>query len=340
MNKYYSDIMYITHQRGSFYKLNTFVDILHGMQHNLDLDVLIGLSGFKGSGKSTLSKQICRRYVNRYMPESKLGLKDYTAYGFDDLFRMCEAEENGGLPNYAPIDGDEAVNFALGEDWNSRNSKKLKKIFTKIRTKHHIFFFNIPSIWWLDTKYREGMMSMWLHIPSRGRVMMSLPNTAPGMQDSWHRKWLEQKFAKNPLNYFSDPDIMLRTLRQYPCFVDSFKFPKLPIRIYEQHLKLRNANITAEAVDAEKPKLIEIRECLVSQYFDRSNELKSKSFRAWYRDHAFNHVTGERPLGYSSAINIYNKLKKEVDNKATSVDVTEGADGTEQIKQSLMSQIT
>jgi hypothetical protein len=233
---------------GSYPGLNRFVDICHSQQYEEDLDVLIGVSGLKGAGKSTFSIQVTKRYVERFIKPTFTGadLKRYTAYTIDDVFEKLDV-----LPDYSPLDADEAVNFAMGEEWMRRNRKSLKKIFAKVRTKHHIFFFNIPDIWWLDKKYRENMMSFWIHIVKKGYAILSLPNVAPGIEDRWYRKWLQDAFNKRIINYFTPLDEQMKLLQKYPCLFDKFSIPILDKPLYEEHLKLREEKMLEQEKDEE-----------------------------------------------------------------------------------------
>jgi hypothetical protein len=217
-----------------YHKFYNFVDVLRNQQIEEDMDCLIGVSGIKGIGKSSFSGGVGRCFVEKYI-EPKFSWEKYTAYTLDHVFERID-----NLPEYSVIIGDEAVNFALGEDWMRRHNKELKKIFTKVRDKHFIFFFNIPDIWWLDKKYREGMMNFWIHVARKGLAMLSLPNIAPGIEDRWYRGWLQKTFNKKIINYFTPQKLLFKLLSQYPCKWDIFQFPKLPQPIYDLHLQLRN----------------------------------------------------------------------------------------------------
>lgn len=231
--------------KGSFLGINNFVKLCRDQQIIEDFDVLVGVSGFKGFGKSTFSVQVSRRYVRKYL-DRPYKLEDYTAYTIEDVFSKLDT-----LPEFSPISADEAVNFALGEDWMRRNMKKLKKIFARVRTKHHIFFFNIPDIWWLDKKYRENMMTMWIHIVKKGHVMLALPNIAPAIEDRWYRSWLQKRFTKNIVNIFTPIEYIMRKLKRYPCYFDQFSFPKMPEPMYQKHLKLREKYMLQREVTEE-----------------------------------------------------------------------------------------
>lgn len=222
---------------GSYAGINRFVKLLRHQQVDEDMDCLVGVSGLKGIGKSTFSGQVCRRYVPKYL-KKKFIWEKYTPYTIEQVFDKLDT-----LPDYSPLNGDEVVNFALGEDWMRRKQKNLKKIFAKVRTKHHIFFFNILDIWWLDKKYRENMMTIWVHIVKKSHAMLALPNIAPGIEDRWYRGWLEKQFTKNIVTVFTPLNDTMKKLRKYPCYFDEFAFPKLPEPLYQKHLKLREKYI-------------------------------------------------------------------------------------------------
>lgn len=219
--------------------IQAFVTVLRALLIKEDMDALIGVSGFKGMGKSTFSIQVARLYFKNYLPDKKFVLEKSVAYSFDDVLRVIDENEP-----YTPIVCDEAVNFAMAEDWSKAESRKLKKIFAKVRDKHHIFFFNIPNMWWLDRKYRESMMTVWTHILKKGYAVISLPNLAPGIDDVWHKDFLRKRFQKVHFSFFSDVDDIMKIFRKYPCYFDEFTFPKLPEKLYEKHLELRNAQST------------------------------------------------------------------------------------------------
>lgn len=266
-------------RKGSYAGINDFVDMIRYLQVSQDLDVLIGVSGFKGFGKSTFSLQVMIRYVKKFMGVKNFTpsmLEKYTAYTIKDLNRLLN-----NLPVYAPIAMDEAVNFAMGEDWMLGSNKRTKKKFAKIRNKHHVFFFNIPDLWWLDKKYRENMMTLWVHVVKKGHVMVSTPKISPGIQDRWDRKWLQKQFAKKPTNYFTPLATIMKVLRRYPPYFDEFAFPKLDKDIYEKHLELRNSRTMEDGSDEKQD---EIDKMLRTTWKAQPMLIKKKwtAFQKWY----------------------------------------------------------
>ncbi len=230
-------------KEGSYVGFRRFIDYLKGMQDN-DYDVLIGVSSFKGFGKSTFSMQVCRYYIAKYMKEIKYNVRDFNAF---DNYEVHDKINK--LPEFSPFNCDEAVRFAMAEDFMRTESKEMKKAFTQIRTKHHIITFNIPDIWWIDKKYREGMMTIWIHIVAKGYAVMFLPDLRPGVNDRWHRKDLLE--ILKPFSFFTPIEKIMPSFRKMPTYHDEFAFPKIPTDIYEHYLKIRE-----EAVYNRDPSLI------------------------------------------------------------------------------------
>jgi len=223
--------------QGSYPGLNRFVDMLRGMQEK-DMDVLMATTGFKGCGKTTFNIQVNRRYSQRYL-KVKFDNDRFTAWDNYDVFTKIHT-----LPEYSPLNCDEAVRFAMGEDWMTAESKELKKLFTQIRVKHMIVEFAIPDFWWLDRKYRESLITIWVHIVKRGYAIVFLPDLTPGVDDVWHRDQFRKLFKRTTFNFFSaNIDKIIKLMRKHRCYYDEFKFPKLPERVYNDYLKIRNKKV-------------------------------------------------------------------------------------------------
>lgn len=237
-------------QIGSWKNLEKFVDLLREFQ-NQDMDLLIPIDGFKGSGKTTCGCVIIKKYLEKYMNEN-FNPDKYIAY---DNYEVQEKINN--LPPFSPLLCDEAVRFALGEDWQKQESKELKKIFTQIRTKHLIIFFCIPNFFWLDKKYREDMSAFWVHTFSRGYALIFTPDLRIGVEDKWHRKEFEKKITR-PLNLFSNIENVLPFYRKHPCYWADLQFPKLEQPLYDRYLGLRDSKALAPSPSLTRIELIKL----------------------------------------------------------------------------------
>jgi len=220
-------------REGAYKKMHDFLKFLRSFQIN-NFDCMIPVSSPKGFGKSTTCIQLAKRFMEKYH-DKDFSFNRNVAYSNADV-----TEKLGKMEKYEVLVCDEALDFAQASDWNKRESKQLKKIFGKIRTKHLIVFFAIPNFWWLDAKYRETFSTFRLHQIDRGYVIVYRPNLADGIVDRWDKKFFENvRFH----SYGSKLNQALRTYRKHPSYYGEFAIPKLPDPLYENYQKVRDQNI-------------------------------------------------------------------------------------------------
>lgn len=218
------------------YELEKFVDFVKKIQDQ-DLDVLIAVDGMKGVGKSTLALQLARHYLKKYWnytdSDFKKNLHKFIAYDNMDVLNKIENAEDG-----QPLVCDEAVRFALAEDWMKQESKEIKKMFTQMRTKHLFVIFCIPDFFWIDKKYML-MVTAWIHVYARGRSVIFFPDQRIGVEDRWHRKEFK-RLLKVPVFMFDNPEKIQKACKRHPNFFDFLSFPPLPQDIYQDYKKVRD----------------------------------------------------------------------------------------------------
>ena len=225
--------------QGSYQNLNNFVSLIKN-QIDKDMDIVIAVDGSKGVGKSTLSMQIAKRYLNLLGKE--FDVYKHVAYTFNQIKNAIkEIEENKVLII------DEAVNVMMAEDWSKFESKYLKKVFAKLRVKHELCILCIPDFFWLDKKYRGKMINFWVHVYQRGKGVVFVPIRNPGIEDPWFRDWLIKKL-KVKMTDFSSSETFENAISRYPCFLDFVSFPKLEDKYYLPYLE-RRKEATIEAED-------------------------------------------------------------------------------------------
>lgn len=205
-----------------------------------DLDVVIAVTGPKGVGKSTLALQIARRISDNFNVER------HVAYTFEDIVNRFDE-----LNEFEPLVIDEAVNTMMSEDWNTFQSKYLKKLFAKIRVKHLAIILCIPNFFWLDKKYREDMVNMWIHVIRRGLGVIFLPNLSIS-EDKWDKKWFEKHNIR--FSYFTKMEKVVDKLKRHPCFFDFVSYPKLPQEIEDKYKTLRREAIFKQSEEDMKGK--------------------------------------------------------------------------------------
>jgi len=216
----------------SYENFNKLIEYFRKWQE-ADLFPIIAVTGPLGQGKSSFSIECAKNYVKRYFNENWFKCKKYIAYDNEEVL-----EKYYSLDEFSPLIADEAARFAMGEDWNRFENKQLKKLTAQIRPRHLLFFLNLPNFIWLDSKYRDELVSMWVWIPTRGYAVVFMPDNNPSIKDRWHLKELGK--YKKRITPFTDIDKVHHLVKNNPCLFDIVKFPKVPEDIYEVYLKIRN----------------------------------------------------------------------------------------------------
>ena len=228
----------------TYEQLSKFVSLLRVIQTKDDNNVNLGVTGRLGCGKSSLTIQIAREYVRRYFGEERFDVEKYIAYNNKDIIEKIHS-----LPEYSPLIADEAIRIVWSRDWNKMDNKELAKLSTQIRTKKLIFFMNIPRLAWIDSMFRTGLLDIWIWVHANftdtgkeSHAMIFEPDENQGEPDQWHMN-LFRKFSKskkNRVGRFTDIERLYKMVKNHPCFMDSFKFPKVPKDIYDRYLIIRN----------------------------------------------------------------------------------------------------
>ena len=233
----------------------------------------------------------------------------------DDFKEIFEKIRNAKDGDY--IWFDEGGRVILAEDWNSANSKKLKKMFSEIRTKHLCIGFAVPFAFTkIDSKYREALINFWGWVPKRGFAVIFEPIIHPTI-GGYLEKVIEKKIKlfswSDSLNEGFEEKLEM-TLRQIPSFLDVVRFPPMPQKDHEKYLKLRDKYVYDER-DVEDNKL-KISDKLLVSYVDTLIE-SGKGTRESFR------IIGEKIGLNPSAVKMryYRAKKKSDDNSESSVKI-------------------
>lgn len=223
---------------GAYSRMANFSTLMRKYQL-ADFDCIVAITGSKGIGKSSWGINFMRKYLSMHFGSDYFSVKKHVAYDNEEVKKMLD------LPKYSPFMADEATRFAMGEDWMRADNKELKKILAQCRTpKNLIALLNIPMLTWLDSKYRGGLVNMWVWIPVRGIALYFTPDRNPGVDDPWHLKFFQKKIGF--IDEFTDFETLLRKVRKHPCYKDYMTFPKVPAKIYAKYHEYRTERTEGE----------------------------------------------------------------------------------------------
>jgi len=229
--------------------LRKFVEILI-VRREKDFDNFIVVTGIKGSGKSTLLYWIGREYMKALGRDFDLEKHVIYSDNFKEIFEKIRNAQDGDY-----IWFDEGGRIILAEDWNTANSRKLKKMFSEIRTKHLCIGFACPFAFTkIDVKYREALLNFWIWVPKRGTGFVFEQSVHP-TQGGFLEKIIEKKLKvyswTDSLKEGFEENLLI-TLKPIPTFLDLIRFVSMPEKEHERYLVLRDKYVYEEKDEKEE----------------------------------------------------------------------------------------
>lgn len=242
----------------------------------------------------------------------------YIAYSTDIFDKINKLEP------FSPIVADEGVNFAMGEDWMLGENKRIKRLFAQCRTKHLTIFINIPKFSWVQKKYRDDMATAWLRILVRGLTLMLIPDLGEG-KDAWHLDEFDKLLGSyNIMTSKEELQAKAHKLKsKHPCYYDHFFVPKVPDRIYELYLQIRDYFVYSQKESISKGELYKLM-CYNLRY--RWKELKDSSKgrrfpsgRIIADNILYNPITKKTEITEGTVKNVITEMRKRFKDKETIV---------------------
>lgn len=262
------------------------ISLLFRKRQERNKDVLCVSTGEKGDGKSTYVMQQARDYLHKFglkckdcqkefvfagvaiepsrsgrtlvkkkmiepCPKCKsMNVEKITRFNYFNWLAYDASEVEDMIfnaPECAPIISDELARFALAENWNTSESKNMKKLLIQCRTKRLIILGNIPDFITLDSKYRN-MSNYWVRILQRDNsssCAVFVAKSKGEYADKYHIKELQEMLG----DYFEDTpmdDVQLiaqKLVQRHPCVYDWFMIPPLPKDMYDDYEVYRDAKV-------------------------------------------------------------------------------------------------
>lgn len=215
-------------------------------------DMIFGINGPRGSGKSTAGVCFLREYNQRFFNRNFGKTLLHSQMVSDpDLFK----DRVYNLPIGEPIVVDEGVLIAYVGDHASRDVKELIKLFTVCRTKHRAIGLIAPDVGDVVKKLTR-YMDYRVRVVDWGLGVIYARDQSEGARDDpFHLKELADIEGYHDSN--TPVENIVRKLRKHPCFKDVIEWPDLPVEVREAYEEYRDEmtfgkQTLTRANDAEK----------------------------------------------------------------------------------------
>jgi len=183
-----------------------------------DLDSVVAVGGIEGSGKSTLSIELCMKLDPKFRLDRNVIFQPTVSVVTKKIY---------GLPRYTPLSIDEAMRTMYKRNFATTESKTQALIFSMCRKQNKPVFLNIPNFFDLDSYYRNHRVRVWIFIPKRGLAMVLMKDPSPFISDPWYQKEnqkiIERIMKKDKFNIGN----LIKALRSTRNYVYEFEFPDL-----------------------------------------------------------------------------------------------------------------
>ena len=154
-----------------------------------EFDMVIIVDGARGSGKSNLIWNVCKRMGN------------FNPYE-DIVFSRKDLKENLKR-KYSLIFADEMINAAHNRDFYEKEQKVLVKILNMYRDNHNLLIGAVPFFYDLDPQFRK-FVKMRITVIRRGLAVIQTQKRSLYLNDPWetdYNKKIEKKADGRKLQY-------------------------------------------------------------------------------------------------------------------------------------------
>lgn len=284
-----------------------------------DRDVVIGITGFEGEGKSTLAVILSILIDPKfdfdlnvsYLPSAEEITKEFNRLKPGQVYLV-----------------DEAIKGLYKMNFQSSLQQTIIKMYATERYQNKCTLLLMPRFTDFTENFRNHRIRTWINVIERGKAIVYIKDRDQTTQDPWHlaeaRKQKMRILKKRISNVTIDERI--REERKLPTYLTDFSFPDLPHSIKEiyqdKKIESRMREDVAPVEEKKEHKFdIRVRKALVELAIYMEKRLKLKRYQigkiAGYEDKAFSKIlnnplyndrlasTGESPPSTSS--NIYDK---------------------------------
>ena len=234
-----------------------------------DRDVVIGVGGFTGEGKSCFTTQLLKQYAK--VAKVDWGFDNIT-WSRKELMTWIDGEKKSTpdpvtglkknqLPEYSAVLPDELFYMFYKRTWYMDDQISAVATFNMCRDRHLLVAGNVPDMWDLDGSFLKRVR-FYIYIPERGKAWVFEQENNPFSKDPWNvteNKKLFRKY-KNPFSV--------------PNFICQINYGDWSAEEKAQYYKVRNKKRVL-ALNESKGK--------IDKYRDIKDQ-RDEAIRGWFED--------------------------------------------------------
>jgi hypothetical protein len=254
-----------------------------------DRDVVLGVGGFTGEGKTCFTYQILKEYAKESGTAFNM---DRFTWSRAELLRWIDGEpgsnpgpdglKKGQLPEYSAVLPDELFYMFYRRTWFEVGQIGAIATFNSCRDRHLLVAGNVPDFWDLDPGFQKRVR-FYIYIPERGTAWVFQQENNPFSKDPWNVNENRGLFRKkrNPFKITN--------------FVAVIKYPDWTSEERTAYYEIRNKKRISGINEVKRN---------IERYGD-VREQRDLAIKAWYND---------RRLLSKKLRGLNPKVKKELTN--------------------------
>lgn len=175
--------------------MHNFAKKMHELLRN-DRDVMIGVAGFTGEGKSTFTSDLAKEYSQIAKTHWGFDRMTWSRQEMMDWIDGKGENKEGQLPEYSIIVPDELFAMFYARQWYESEQIDAISTFNMCRDRHLLIIGNVPKFWSLDAGFLDRVR-FYVYIPYRGVAWVYEQENNPFTKDAWNVGENLKRFRKS-----------------------------------------------------------------------------------------------------------------------------------------------